>query len=331
MIIRKKAYARAGLIGNPSDGFYGKTIAIICKNFRAEVTLYESPEVEIIPSRQDHVRFNSIQELVEDVGQNGYYGGLRLCKATIKRFADYCQGHAIELDSKNFTVRYETNIPRQVGMGGSSAIITATMRALMEFYRVEIPKPILPSLVLSVETDELGIAAGLQDRVIQSYEGMVYMDLAKDVMESEGHGHYLPMDPSLLPPVFVAYRTDLSQESTVVHSSVRQRYEDGDEKVVSTMGAIAELAAKAKDCLLASEKQELGALMDTNFDLRSTMYEISDMNQELVRRGRKLGASVKFAGSGGAVIGVYTDQDMYEALEKSYGEIGCQVLKPVMI
>jgi len=33
LIIRKRAYARAGLIGNPSDGYHGKTISIIVRNF----------------------------------------------------------------------------------------------------------------------------------------------------------------------------------------------------------------------------------------------------------------------------------------------------------
>ena len=47
---------------------------------------------------------------------------------------------------------------------------------------MEIPLHVQPSLVLSVETDELGIVAGLQDRVIQVYEGLVYMDFAREVM-----------------------------------------------------------------------------------------------------------------------------------------------------
>ena len=37
----------------------------------------------------------------------------------------------------------------------------------MEFYGIVIPKVVQPSLILSVENDELGITAGLQDRVIQ--------------------------------------------------------------------------------------------------------------------------------------------------------------------
>lgn len=39
-IIRKRAYARAGLLGNPSDGYNGKTVSLIVRNFWAEVVLY---------------------------------------------------------------------------------------------------------------------------------------------------------------------------------------------------------------------------------------------------------------------------------------------------
>ena len=41
-MIETYAYARAGLLGNPSDGYFGKTIAILVRNFRARVLLYPS-------------------------------------------------------------------------------------------------------------------------------------------------------------------------------------------------------------------------------------------------------------------------------------------------
>jgi glucuronokinase len=45
MIITRRGYARAGLIGNPSDGYFGKTISIIVKNFHAEISLFQTPEL----------------------------------------------------------------------------------------------------------------------------------------------------------------------------------------------------------------------------------------------------------------------------------------------
>ena len=67
MIIRTRAYARAGLIGNPSDGYFGKTISVSMRNFAAEVICYESPRVSIVPRRRDRLEFPSLDALVEDV------------------------------------------------------------------------------------------------------------------------------------------------------------------------------------------------------------------------------------------------------------------------
>ena len=171
LLIRKKAFARAGLVGNPSDGYHGKTISLVIPDFWAEATLYEWDQVEVVWSQEDHSRFESVDELVRDVRLHGYYGGVRLVKATIKKFADYCRRQGHRLSGQNFSIRYQSNVPRQVGLAGSSAIIVATFARLTEFYGVEIPRRVLPSLALSVETEELGIAAGLQDRVVQVYEG----------------------------------------------------------------------------------------------------------------------------------------------------------------
>ena len=40
--MEKKVYARVGLVGNPSDGFFGKTISLSIENFWAKVTIVES-------------------------------------------------------------------------------------------------------------------------------------------------------------------------------------------------------------------------------------------------------------------------------------------------
>ena len=47
-LTRKRAYARAGLLGNPSDGYHGKTLSFIVRNYWAEVVLYEWDAVEIV-------------------------------------------------------------------------------------------------------------------------------------------------------------------------------------------------------------------------------------------------------------------------------------------
>ncbi|MFZ4594418.1 MAG: mevalonate kinase family protein [Verrucomicrobiaceae bacterium] len=331
MLIRKQAYARAGLIGNPSDGYFGKTISFIIRDFRAEVVLFESPELHLELNERDESTFESIEELARKVRQFGYYGGIRLLKASVKRFFEYCTKHAIPLHGRNFTLRYSSNIPPQVGMAGSSAIITACWRALMEFYTVEIPKHLLPSLVLSVENDELGIPAGLQDRVIQTYEGVVFMDFNRGAIERQGYGMYEELDPALLPPVYVAYTTQLSEGTEVFHNDIRGRWNRGEREIVSAMYQWANLAQRVRDMLIAGEGMKIGPLLNENFDLRRRLYKLSAGNIDMVETARSVGASAKFTGSGGAIVGTYEGESMFADLKAALEPKGYAVLKPQIL
>ena len=60
-LTRKRAYARAGLLGNPSDGYHGKTVSFSVRNYWAEVALYEWDSVEIVLADDDRARFDSIR------------------------------------------------------------------------------------------------------------------------------------------------------------------------------------------------------------------------------------------------------------------------------
>jgi glucuronokinase len=333
LLLRRKAYARAGLVGNPSDGYHGKTISIIVRDFCAEVVLYEWEDVELLATELEQSRFRSVQDLVRDVKLHGYYGGLRLIKATVKKFVEYCQRQGHALHDRNFTVRYQSGIPRQVGLAGSSAIIVATLRCLCDFYGVAIPREVQPSLALSVETEELGIAAGLQDRVIQVYEGLVFMDFAPERMhEQHGYlcGRYEPLDPARLPPLYLAYSPDVSEPTEVFHNDIRGRFNRGEPAVVKAMGKFAALAAQAKEALLSGDTPRLMQLMDGNFDTRRSIYQLPAGQIRMVEEARRTGASAKFAGSGGAIIGVYKDEAMFQELQAKLGAIGCRVLKPTI-
>jgi len=331
MIIHTRSFPRAALIGNPSDGYNGKTIAFVFDNFKAEVFLYETPELEILPQERDRSIYKNLDGLYRDVQLHGYYGGIRLLKATIKKFQDHCTNNRIVLDSRNFTIRYKSDIPHQVGLAGSSAIITACMRALMQFYNIKIPKPLLANLILSVETEELGIGAGLQDRVAQVYEQPVYMDFSKSLMDERNYGEYLTFNPDQLSNLFVAYRTDLSQGSEVVHNDLMKRYKDGDNSVVNAMQQFALLTVEAKKCLESGNSEKLSQLMDANFNLRESICVISEKNKHMVKLARSAGVSAKFTGSGGAIIGIFPNEDVFQKLYEKLQKHQISVIKPNIV
>jgi glucuronokinase len=330
MISTGTAHARAGLVGNPSDGYFGKTISFIIKNFTATVTVWESPHFEIVPTAGDIARHDSVASFLRDQKLYGYYGGMRLMKAGVKKFHEHFKKQQLDLHDRNFTMQFASDIPRLVGLSGSSGIVVATFRALMGFYGVSIPKEIMPGLVLSVERDELGITAGLQDRVIQTYEGLVYMDFDRQLIESRGYGNYEYLKPDPMPPLYVAYDAERAEISDVTHRNLKALWEKGDPTVVGAMDKLRALVDRGRKAIESGDWDELHRVTNENFEIRKTIMPIAPENQRMIDVARSVGASAKFAGSGGAICGVYHGEEQYQKLVKTLGEIKCSVLRPTI-
>ena len=204
----------------------------------------------------------------------------------------------------------------------------------MEFYGIEIPIEAQPSFVLQVETGELGISAGLQDRVIQVYEGVVYMDFDRSrerIVDGFPCYHYERLDPACLPPLYLAYHDALSEPTEVFHNNIRERYNQGDENVVAAMRHFAQLAADARQALCAGDHARVAALMDENFDTRRGIYNLPAWQVEMVEAARACGASAKFAGSGGAIIGTYPDAEALAAVRRRLLVLGSRTLIPRVV
>lgn len=328
-VIRARSFARAGFLGNPSDGYFGKTISFTFTEFCVDLRLTESSRLRFVPGEVDDATFDSPRQLVRDLRLYGYYGGIRMLKAVSKLFFEYCEEHAIEIADANFTAEYKINIPRLVGLSGSSAICSAMLKALMEFYGVEIPLEDQPTLVMNAERDELGIACGLQDRVAQIYNGLTFMDFERSLVESTGHGRYERLDPKKVPNLYIAYDPRRAEESGKAHKKVKKLFNEQNHDVMAAMSEFADIARQGRDALVAGRFEKLPPLVNANFDLRDKIFHVAEDNRKMVLVARS-GASAKFAGSGGAIVGTYGDDAQYAALSDALEAIGCRTLKPVI-
>jgi len=330
-MIQTRSYPRAAVIGNPSDGYFGKTIAFVFSNFHAKVTLEPSSQLEIFPQKRDELVFQNLNDLYHQIEDFGYYGGIRLIKASLKKFVDYCRKNRITISNQSFKISYQSTIPNRLGLAGSSAIITAVLKAVFQFYNLKISKSLFANLVLSVEVEELNIAAGLQDRVAQAYEAPVYMDFDKEIMDAQSFGNYELIDAQLFPSFYIAYRTEMAEGSEVVHSNLKERFFNGDVQVVDAMKGFAQLTNDAFYFLKNKQSEKLGDLMNQNFDLRHSICHIASQNLEMIELARSVGASAKFTGSGGAIIGTYQNEEMYKNLTTILQKNNIQILKPKIV
>nr|XP_027102028.1 glucuronokinase 1-like [Coffea arabica] len=115
--------------------------------------------------------------MVNRLQSEGYNGGARLLMGICKVFHNYCRDNNISLHEGNFTLAYDTNIPRQTGFQVLECYyFCAALSCLLDFYDIRqlVKVDVRSSLILNAEK-ELGIVAGLQGRVAQVYGGLVYM------------------------------------------------------------------------------------------------------------------------------------------------------------
>jgi glucuronokinase len=285
--------ARAALAGNPSDGYGGRTLAVTIPAWRARV--------EVSPGA---ARIDPPDE-----------AGNALRRAAINRFGI----------SHDFTVRWATTIPRQVGLAGSSALITAALKAIA----IGLGEPLEPDrlalLAWQTETLELGIVAGPQDRVVQAHGGLVAMDFDPEHGEI---GKAEVLDPQLLPPLFVAWQRLPSKPSHHYHAALRRRHAEGDEDVHQTLTQLAGVAGAARHALVARDHAAFAHCLDASFELRRRLGPLDPEHVALIECARDHGAAANYAGSGGAIVGTLPSDP--EPLRQALAAQGCGMLAPAL-
>lgn len=283
--------ARAALAGNPSDGYGGAVVAVPVPDLAA----FASTE----PADRFSIRAGD-PELV------------RLLSATARAFADAVGRPA------DVALSATTTIPRSVGLAGSSALIICALRALGGTIDHQFDPVDLAELALSVERDRLRIAAGLQDRLVQSVGQLVSMRF-----DPVG---YERLRPPVELPLFVAWSTSAAQTSDTVHRSLRRRYESGDPHVVASLRGLAEQADVAAAAIADGDPERLGRAMNRTFEIRSMMIDVDIRTMSMVRLAMRNGAAANSAGSGGSIVGLARDHDHLAELEAAFAGHGFQAI-----
>lgn len=185
----------------------------------------------------------------------------------------------------------------------SSAIVTATMRALLRYFGLEASQfgsdTEWAEWIMAAEAEQLKIAAGLQDRVAQWFNRPMAMNFSgpRPVLNPLGG---ITLDLLVNTPMYVIW-SNKAEESGVVHTSLRSLWEK-DPQVKECMQMVARLPALFDHH--SWTRTQLCDAIDQNFNLRHQMLGVGVgvFNLEMVTMARSLGLAAKQAGSGGAIF-----------------------------
>ncbi len=296
---RAYAFGRVGLLGNPSDIYGGRCISFTI-NKKAIVDVEESDEFLIIGNGkvENSLEYNGVHDLV---------------KATVRKLG---------LFGKNFTVNFSTDIPLGSGLSASSAIVIACIRALSEHFSLGLNKFEIAETALRIETEELRIAAGFQDRYVISFEGIKFMDFSgKEFMRrNDPYGKVEHLDVVGI-PFFLCLGVQ-PKSSALVHNSLREKFLKGEEaskELSRKMNQIADLASTGKKLLLDKEWREFGCLMNMNHKMRTELGLSLPIDERIVEFANSCGAlGAKVAGSGGAVVVLSEDPQVFEKMSREF-------------
>ena len=188
-------------------------------------------------------------------------------------------------------VTWSTDIPRSVGLAGSSAIVIAVLRAVADLAGIEPDPADLAQRALAVERDDLGIVAGLQDRAVQAFDAPVLVDLAEDRITR--------LTPAAPIHLVVAWDAGAGGDSGTHHS----RAQVGQ----PAMDRLAALARRAGDAFTAGDAPALAALMGEAAALRADAAPLPPAHAAFAAIVEATGLAAASTGSGGAVSAVLLD------------------------
>ena len=303
--------ARIGLLGNPSDGYFGACISVPLVEMTATVSLLPCPSGDLVWPDEPGLR--------------------RILLPTLAEYQTW-SGRA----STSFRCVVQTDIPRQVGLAGSSAIETALFEALLSWNghaSDAIDADSLAAAVMRVEAEHLGMVAGLQDRLPQAHRTMLHMDFERRRMETTGHALSTPLDVSLLPPLWLAHGPP-GQDSGEVHGGLPARWAAAESEMLMIIDSLRECADLGLVAILEADDAGLGRLIDRNFDLRRRLFGDDALGEtlDMVLLARDLGSCAKQTGSGGAIFGpVPAEQpDFIDTVRHRFAESGWTIREAVV-
>ena len=112
------------------------------------------------------------------------------------------------------------------------------------------------------------------------------------------------------------------------HYDIRGRFNRGDPEVVDGDAALRRSRRRGPPGTPRPRRERLAGLINANFETRRSIYRLPQWQIDMVETARAAGASAKFAGSGGAIVGTCDGDEMFERVRTSLAAMGCRTIRP---
>jgi D-glycero-alpha-D-manno-heptose-7-phosphate kinase len=296
--VHAKAPLRLGLAGGGtdvspySDEFGGQVL-------NATISLYT--HCHIAESQGTHAEFHAA-----DAGERVQVGGpaeanaldLALHQAVYRRIArEFLDGRPPALKVTTYC-----DAPPGSGVGSSSALVVAMVKAYAEYLRLPLGEYEIAQLAFEIERVDCGLAGGKQDQYAAAFGGFNFMEFGpKDrVIVSPlrlRRDHVDDLEAHLL-----LYYTGRSRQSAAIIEKQAHATRSSDATAIEAMHALKRAAVEMKEALLRGQILRVLEVLGASWEAKKRMADgISNTQiEEAARVATQAGAlGLKVSGAGG--------------------------------
>ncbi|MCD6404347.1 MAG: hypothetical protein J7M19_00810 [Planctomycetes bacterium] len=318
MRITATAPGRAGIVGNPTDGYGGSVISCTLKE-RAKVVIEDADEMRVTVGELSTVFHTPRDYLLKNDRFDVVRAVMQFFKMTDAKIA----------------VTITTRIPIQGGLSGSTAILSALVAAILRMEKCDVSRYYLAEMVRIIELNYLKVHCGYQDHYMTVFGGINFMDFReKENYRRLGEEIYAtiePLEPHVNSLPFFLAHSGIKHVSGQVHLPVRERWLDGEKQVIEGYERISALARRAKRALVEGDWETLADYMNENNRIQDHISPSGERNNTMIEAALEngaLAAKLAGAGGGGTIIVLSLDPEKQKPALKQAGAVNFLALEP---
>jgi D-glycero-alpha-D-manno-heptose-7-phosphate kinase len=326
MIIRSKSPLRLGLAGGGTDvssysDIYGGFV------LNATIDMYVYCTIE--ETRSAFIEFSATdinkEEKCLSMPKLNLDGNLDLHKGVYNRIINDFNSN-IPLSFKLTTY---SDAPPGSGLGSSSAVVVAILKAFVEWLSLPLGEYEIAQLAYQIEREDIGLSGGKQDQYAAVFGGFNFMEFYKEDRVIINPLRVKNWIKDELEASIVLYYTGASRSSAEIIDQQEKNISQGNMNSIESMHALKNAAVTMKEAILKGDIDSFAEILGNSWNQKKKIADkisnsmIDEIFETALAGGAKAG-KVSGAGGGGFIIFMVDPikkSNLIEVLQKFDGQV----------
>ena len=328
MIIRSKAPLRLGLSGGGTDVFqycdeYGGAVLNVTINMYAYCT------IEITDNGKIEFYASDIKEsfICDFKDQIELEGNLLLHKGVYNRiYRDFLNG-----ESLSFKMTTYSDAPSGSGLGSSSTMVVAIIKAFMEWKNLPLGEYDMASIAYEIEREEIGLSGGKQDQYAATFGGLNFIEFYDKNRVIVNPLRIKKWIKNEIENSLILYYTGTSRDSAKIIDEQIKSTKTKNKTSIEAMHELKKMTFKMKECILKGDFDGFAESLKKGWEAKKSVAsvisnpEIDEIYDFIMENGGKA-AKISGAGGGGFMMIICDPVKRFELVEKLKTKKGKVVL-----